>query len=401
MFTFSLQFKDKKDLNKFFAELKSKISSDWTLKLIDNKVKRSFLNYKAYALSVCFKTVIHGDEIIAIGIVELGLFETYIKIIDVRIGAALNKRKEKIIQIDEDEDFIKTILSLFYNAVINPLNSKELLVNKNIEFKYDLSHELKDLRMPRPQYFKEMESGKIASLNRLELNEIGNQYFNFTPPNNIALLLNVSKNELEISKKLFKNFISKKFNANKNSYLKEVDLPDVYDYLEHIQISIIFAYSAVESFANTAIPFDYKFEKTNGKGVLEIWNKENIELYFKTSEKLKVLLPKILNIEEPTKLSFWSKFTELEKYRNDIIHPKHTTPTSINCNKNLLTQNVFQDIYSAYEIIEYFCNADTKHTFFPIGISNSDINIIEVEKFSDSISHLEWNFDNSLIETKF
>jgi len=55
MLTFSLQFKDKKDLNKFFTELKQKISSDWTLKIIDSKIdNKSFLNYKACALKQKF-----------------------------------------------------------------------------------------------------------------------------------------------------------------------------------------------------------------------------------------------------------------------------------------------------------------------------------------------------------
>lgn len=390
MLTFSLQFKDKKDLNTFFSELKQK-KSGWDLKPIESQLSKiSFLDYKTYALSVFFTGIIHGEETTAIGIVELGLFETYIKIIDVRIAAALNKRIDKLMEVDVDAKLIHSILSFFYNDVIDSLQSKELLINKNIELRYDLSHEMSDLRMTRPIYYKEKESGSVVTLNRLELNKVGNQYFNFTPPNNVALLLNVSKKELEISKELYKDFISKSFSQKKESSINENDLSKVYDYLEHIQASIIFAYSAVESFANTAIPFDFEYRKTNGKGILEIWTKENIELHFKTSEKLKVLLPQILNIKEPTKLSFWSKFTDLEKYRNDIIHPKHTTQDTINGNKNLLTQNVFHNIYSAYEIIEYFCNADTKHAFFPIGISNSDINIIEVEKFSDSLSHLDW-----------
>lgn len=400
MVTFSLQFKNKKDLNTFFSELKQN-SKGWDLREIESKLsKKSFLDYKTYALSVFFTGDFYGEKTTAVGLIEIAKFETYIKIIDIRIPAALGHKQEKLLEVEIDNNITHNILSFFYNDIIDSLQSKVLLINKNVELKYDLSLEMGDLRMPRPIYYKEKESGSVVTLNRLELNKIGSQYFNFTPPNNVALLLNVSKKELEISKELYNGFISKSFSPKKEPSVNENDLSKVYDYLEHIQTSIIFAYSAVESFANTAIPYDFEFRKTNTKGVLEVWNKGNIESHFKTSEKLKALLPKILNIEEPTRSSFWNKFTELEKLRNDIIHPKQSSENRINGSKKFLIDNIFSIIYSAYELIEYFCNADTKHEFFPIGISNSDIKIIEVENFSDQMSKLDWDSEMKSIDAK-
>lgn len=87
----------------------------------------------------------------------------------------------------------------------------------------------------------------------------------------------------------------------------------MYDFIEHLLVSIVFSYSAVEAFANRLIPSNYS---ELGKTKDEIEKKEQL------TYKLKVIIPKYYTIESPARQQFWHRLTELEKIRNDIIHCK-------------------------------------------------------------------------------
>lgn len=119
-------------------------------------------------------------------------------------------------------------------------------------------------------------------------------YINFPKPNNISLLLNISKRELTKAKELY-NVWEGKLSKRKTAFLNDDAIAEVYNYLESVNKSVIFAYSAVEAFSNVSIPKDYEYKSKNNKGIIEIWRKENIERHFKTSDKIDKLLPEILN----------------------------------------------------------------------------------------------------------
>ncbi|MUK48263.1 hypothetical protein [Aliivibrio fischeri] len=139
--------------------------------------------------------------------------------------------------------------------------------------------------------------------------------------------------------------------------------------------------------ANVAIPNEYKYETKNGKGITEVWDKESIERWFKTSDKYTKLIPLILDVDSPVTQPFWSKFKELEVIRNEIIHQKTSRKKATDVDsdylKSLLQKKIFDNIEAAYELISYICNADISHSYFPLGFGPAQIHVEELEKFSD------------------
>lgn len=318
---------------------------------------------------------------------SIGVFKTYIKILDIGLAElGFDKNKEDLVPVNPTKDEFRKLISFFIRQTIEPIEEKELITNKELLIQYDFVQNLADIRMARPVFYKEIKSNKIIGAQPLSISKIGNKYLNFATPNNISLLLSISKRELDNAKKIYKR-IEGRLKESKITYCKDDEIIEVYDYLESINISVIFAYSAVEAFSNTSIPKDFEYKTKNTKGIIELWNKENIERYFRTSEKIDNLLPQILRTEALDS-QIRTNFLELEKIRNAIIHPKHDDKIIADLQRKLLSKKVFNYVYSAYELIEFFCNADAKHIYFPIGISNSDVNIIEVKNFSENFKKL-------------
>jgi len=125
----------------------------------------------------------------------------------------------------------------------------------------------------------------------------------FVRPNNIALFLNrfkKNRNQIKLSyKKLFEN-------KKAVTYQEGNDLSELFNYFELIQESIIAIYTAIEVFANLALPKDYKMSKKNNKGIEEIWNKDNIERHISLSEKVGTILPEALHVPSPKNPHIWS-----------------------------------------------------------------------------------------------
>lgn len=242
-----------------------------------------------------------------------------------------------------------------------------------------------DIRAMRPIMIKEAASNHVVTLQQSEVMDIGGCEFTFYSPNNVSIFVNISKRELNISRRMYKEIIEKNI-KKKEVDIKERELSALYNYFEHIQTCIICVYTAIEALANIAIPNEYEYKTINTKGVSESWNKETIERWFQTSEKYTKILPEILNIEDPKKQIFWSKFKELESIRNEIIHQKTSLkkPTDVDSKylNTLLQPHIFETINAGFELITYICNSDQSHTYFPLGFGPAQIKIKELEDFS-------------------
>ena len=250
---------------------------------------------------------------------------------------------------------------------------------------------ISDIRMLRPFAIFEKKSSTSIICQQNENFEIKKCKVTFYTPNTVSLFLSISNKELIRATEAYKLLFDKKLNPDpKVIYsIPEQELPKVYDYLEFIQTSIISMYSAVEAFANIAIPNEHLEEKINNKGIKEVWDKIAIERWYSTSEKIGDLLPKILNIESPKTLSFWSNFKKLEQLRNDIIHPK-ISPSKINEIESSFLEKLFQeDIFAlikcGYQLIKYYCEKNESHSYYPIGLGKTIVQPIEVDDFSDHI----------------
>lgn len=392
MTTTALQFNSNSDLKSLLYELKKSIKEPWGMaKTRKETTNKSFLKHNSVRFSLFFTDTTKRTT--RIGYITLGIFYSYIKILSVDIEKiGLDIEKNKATEIEIVNEYYTYLVKEFIIMVSN-LQTFKLVKNKELFIKQDLHQQVEDLRMIRPIAIKDKTTDKFYILSRFEINKINKKTFEFIPPNNVALLLNISKRESEFAQKIFSEKIYKNF-ENKTKYKFENEaLSELYNYFEHLQTSVIFSYTAVEALCNNAIPIDYEFENINNKGIKEVWNKSAIERNLKTSDKLKEHLPIILNVPNPTNENFWSKFKSLEDIRNSLIHPRTGNEefSKSAFQNDFLKESIFEIIYSGFEVIEYFCNANTKHSFFPMGVSNSDIEINEVENIHERFRKYENN----------
>lgn len=99
--------------------------------------------------------------------------------------------------------------------------------------------------------------------------------------------------------------------------------PIVYDYLELLMASIIFAYTAIEAFVNEEIPEDFVYEtERSSTGILVAYQKDSIERRVNLDEKLGTILPKAINRPSPKGLKIWEDYLILKRLRDRIVHLK-------------------------------------------------------------------------------
>ena len=145
---------------------------------------------------------------------------------------------------------------------------------------------VKDLRLNKPICHQKYEKGeKVGSCLIQDANEInlhGNKLSYFSP-NNIGVLLSISnsyadKAEIIFNEKIIKDLsVYDKSVIDKIQYLNQTSTV-VCDYIELIQIAIVFGYTCLETFTNLSIPEDYIFKKNNkSKGISELYDKSAIE----------------------------------------------------------------------------------------------------------------------------
>ncbi len=247
-------------------------------------------------------------------------------------------------------------------------------------------NKLPDRRELRPVFIHAEKQVKTFVLGQNEIYELNKKVIDFTAPNNIAICLNISNREYEIALQKFLKLISPKFN-NKSTRITfdETEISELYDYFEHLQISLLFAYTAVEAFGNIAIPENYTFEKFNNKKVKEIWTKESIERWLSTSEKIGEILPAILGVEPPFNEAFWPQFKKLEQIRNEIIHQKTVNDKRNVSSKYLhefFSRDIFDIIRAGFLLIEYFCSkVEYALIYFPLGVGTPKQQIVVIDDF--------------------
>jgi hypothetical protein len=99
------------------------------------------------------------------------------------------------------------------------------------------------------------------------------------------------------------------------------DQGPLFDFLEAFATHVVFAHSAVEAFANEAIPegFQYAVER-NGKE--QFLPRSEIERWVSLEEKLHSVLPAALSLPSPKGKVTWENYRAIKKIRDRIIHVK-------------------------------------------------------------------------------
>jgi hypothetical protein len=132
---------------------------------------------------------------------------------------------------------------------------------------------------------------------------------------------------------LFLHFSLRLYAESQDGFLANAFLPEsspqiaddsaLFDLLEKRIGSVVFAYTALESFANHSIPDDFAWEQERqDKKCTETYRKDQIERALSLKVKFDQVLPAIFGVASPSGTIVWSDFVDLEKLRDRLIHLK-------------------------------------------------------------------------------
>lgn len=173
----------------------------------------------------------------------------------------------------------------------------------------------------------------------------------FSIPNATALFLNLSKRHHKLA-----NVTAQAFSSDpKSQSLTDVD---IFSYLEDVMASVVFAYSALEAFANEEIPDDFVHTIAKPK-YSETYSRSQIERSLSLQTKLGNILPTIHGVPSPKRTKIWQDFISLEELRNNITHMKtvdreHVGYSNQSIWSKLVTEPVPYVLPSAKAMIDHF-----------------------------------------------
>lgn len=95
----------------------------------------------------------------------------------------------------------------------------------------------------------------------------------------------------------------------------------LFDYFESFASHVVFSFTALEAFANEAIPRDFEYE-TKKRDQNLILKKPDIERTINLDEKLHSVLPQALGVASPKGKKPWQHYKLLKAMRDRIVHLK-------------------------------------------------------------------------------
>ena len=95
----------------------------------------------------------------------------------------------------------------------------------------------------------------------------------------------------------------------------------LFDFFETSIAHIIFSFTAIEAFANKAIPPGFTYVRTR-KGGTESFHGPELERQVNLDEKLATVLPRALSVSSPKQVKVWSRYVTLRRLRDRLIHLK-------------------------------------------------------------------------------
>lgn len=221
--------------------------------------------------------------------------------------------------------------TLFITVGIHMKNNNEKIALVS-EFKEE-SFKLLDIRFLPPKILvpSDLDNYKFISRDVEEVN-IENSKIQFLTPSMVALQINIANESIRKVKKLkdrIKIIPSEQEKDDRELGEKMIGHTlEVYKFIEQAQKSIIFSFTALETFVNLSIPKDFIWEKTTTRKK-EIYNKEQIERYIPWKEKINLVITDIYKLPEIKQTMFWSSLMELLEIRNRLIHIKSSDDTEV------------------------------------------------------------------------
>lgn len=239
----------------------------------------------------------------------------------------------------------------------------------------------KDHRFNLPVGIFQESDSSVGIFQELLITKIEGIEVSVAAPNEIALAIGVSQHAFERAGKLWGRMRATIKNT-KTIYGEEV--VEFYDFLEEVQTSIVFSYKAVESLCNALIPDDYIYEEKDGKGIVHLYGKDQIERWIATSTKVTEILPALLECPKPNSQPFWSDFKVLERLRNDIVHSK--SKSSAMTLADLFSENVTKYLKSSIALIQFFHDHAEDRRIFPIVFGGKMV--VPIARVNDASEYL-------------
>jgi hypothetical protein len=145
------------------------------------------------------------------------------------------------------------------------------------------------------------------------------------------------------------------------------------DYLELVMQSVVFAFTALEAFANEMITADYIYKKKGNK-CIENYNKTEIERWLSIDEKYDKILPLALSVKSPKgNHRAWSDLLKLKEVRDRLIHMKSDDRRSSGPEKKTIWSELMTSeppYREAFTIISYFIEKiESKPRWYELGRS--------------------------------
>ncbi|MCX2492634.1 hypothetical protein OQX63_04070 [Pedobacter sp. PF22-3] len=248
------------------------------------------------------------------------------------------------------------------------------------------THHISDKRKVKLVIYEIQDVNEDVSMQEIVQFKIGKAKIKFDTPNSTALYLNASERELKSAKLLHKSLLEPKLQTRESYDFSDEDSSKLYDYFEHIKMSIIMAYTAVECLCNALIPRNYSYTE-QGKDGVRLWDYKEIQRWKSTTQKLRQILPKALNMKDPGQFKSYSTFCKLETVRNEVIHTRSIIPKDIKIDYRLdyqlLQPKIFNVISSAKSLIKELHGALPYTREMPMLYETEDIDKIKVKSWDD------------------
>jgi len=189
----------------------------------------------------------------------------------------------------------------------------------------------------------------------------------FPVPDVTAMFLNTSYGHHEKARWHYNLIpIDKKKKRIKQSTNEDANIICFY---ESLFASIIFAYNALEAFANQDIqqtPDGTTFAIKDRKGNETRISKDDAESGASVYSKIRYILPQIYEIKLTTMSQAWRDFKELERFRNRLVHIKYKdTKSHLKIETDTIWNELFRDDFIqphklAYGILKKFIASSSK-----------------------------------------
>jgi hypothetical protein len=223
----------------------------------------------------------------------------------------------------------------------------------------------KDYRYQSLDWITEERVGVVLQAGVIQFDEMRD--LSFPLPSVTAMCLHIAYANWMESQQLLQeeNFLEspKPLSSQTTVSLKEDEI--FFDLIQKRMIAIVFAYTALESFANETIPDHFVFRgKNRDKNRTEKYREYTKEQTERLSLDIKLgeVLPKIFNLDNPKGGTIWKKYLLLKGVRDRIIHMKSKDRRSLipgeeNIWKELLSQSFPNVAIEANEVIGFYLSS--------------------------------------------